>query len=731
MEGIHKMKRLFITLGLLVITTTSVRAQNPSFSSAFTILREAAGGNIFFDAYGQTANTDFTGTVAQIYAGENLFLGGEANTPHYGCNAGQAWVHAVTMYYSIDGGVTNSLPLPQIIDGDPDKFQQGTLTGMVEIANALAPGIHSIGIYFFGLSSHCVAGTLSVRLPVSGEFSASFEIVSGPRDIIAADDAAQRGYFGGWTNAALGGSGFGPWTNMTFTEDGAAGFFLNNAITGNVATRARAWGMYANEGGGGGDQIQIAAAFRELDEPLQVGQTLVIDFQHGGIQSGSLMQEPGPRTGGWVGFALREQMPVLFGDPDPFSAFGTFQNAMVAVGFKGGDTEYRAYDLNNTLGYYTGLGYTTNGVRVELTFTTSNNFTVKISDLGTGSNATVYGVTVGGPPDVLAIYNRNAEEADAFFNSIYIIDGINDSRAAEDDASDAVYLAGLADGMNGGFGFNPWSLGIVTNAGSAGTFLATNPPNTDLNAIASDGRAWGSYANDNPGGGVQAVSLYRYLTQTNMVPGQAFGAAFEHGGVSPINGSISLVMLGDQTFINDQEEVLTFRFSGGASTYSMIDDFGIFSTPVPWSDGGLRYHLNILHTNEVVFYALTIDTRGDSSGIYRFCGELESSPKAMRFGIVDVEQADVFLNYLYLTGKDILPLFEINVITGSPAMGIGFNSLSGWLYSLEKRTNMLFDDWQSVPDQVDIPGNGGLLILTNSPLGSEAYFRVNAQTNTP
>jgi len=726
------MKRFIIALGLLAFATASVRAQSPSISTAFTILREAAGGNIFFDVKGQTDNTDFTGTVAQVYAGENLFLGGEANTPHYPCNAQQAWVSQVTMYYSINGGITNGLALPLIVDGDPDKWQQGTTTGMVEIANALPVGTHTIGVYFIAVSqNHCIAPGTSVRVPTAGEFAAAFEIVANPRDIIAADDAAQRGYFGGWTNTSLGGHGFGPWTNMTFTEDGAAGFFLNNAITGNVATRSRAWGLYANEGGGGGDQIQIAAAFRQLDQPLQVGQTLFIDFQHGGIQSGNLSAEQGARTGGWVGFALREQMPVLFGDPDPFDAFGAFQNAMVAVGFKGGDTEYRAYDLNNTLGYYTGLGYTTNGVRVELTFTTINNFTVKISDLGTGSNATVYGVTVGGPPSVLAVYNRNAEEADAFFNSIYIVDGINDSRAAEDDASDAVYLAGLADGMNGGFGFNPWSLGIVTNAGSAGTFLATNPPNTDLNAIASDGRAWGAYANDNPDGGIQAVTLYRYFTQTSMVPGQAFGAAFEHGGVSPINGSISLVMLGDQTFINEQGEVLTFRFSGGASTYSMIDDFGLFSTPVPWSDGGLRYHLNILHTNEVVFYALTIDTRGDSSGVYRFCGELESSPKAMRFGIVDVEQADVFHNFLYLTGMDVIPPFEIDSITVSPAGSIGFNSLPGWLYSLEKRTNMLLGDWQFVPGQTNVPGNGDLLVLTNGPLGSEAYYRVNAQTNAP
>jgi len=725
------MKFILMVTGCGLVAMQAV-AQNPTISSAFTILRAAAGENLFFDAKGQTDNTDFTGTVVQVYAGENLLLGGEANTPHYSCNTDQRWVSQATMYYSINGGTTNGLPLPLLVDGDPDKWQQGTTTGMVEIAKSLSAGIHTLDVYYVAVSAnHCIAPGASVRAPAEGTYSASFEIVANPRDIVAADDAAQRGYLNGWTNNSIGGSGFGPWTNMTFTEDGAAGFFLNNAISGGIASRSKAWGLYANESGSGGDQIQIAAAFRALDEPLQVGQTLVIDFQHGGIQGGSLNAEPGPRTGGWVGFALREQMPVLFGDPDPFSAFGTFQNATVAVGFKGGDTDYRAYDLNNTLGYYTGLAFTTNAVRAEVTFTTTNNFTVKLSDLGTGSNVTVYGVTVGGPPGVLAVYNRNAEEADAFFNNIYILDGVNDTRAAADDAADDVYLSGWTNGLNGGFGFKPWSLGIVPGPGSAGTFLATNPPNTDLNAIASDGRAWGAYANDNPGGGVQAVTAHRYFAETNMVPGQAFGAAIEHGGVSSLGGSISITMLGQPTFGNEMGEVLTFRFSGGGSTYALDDYLGLFSTLVPWTDGGLRFHLNILETNEVIFYALTVDTRGASSGIYRFCGELDIVPLAARFTILDVEQADVFINHLYLTGVDLLPLIQIGAISIGASANIELNSILGWQYTLEKRTNMLLGDWQSVPGQIDIPGNGGNLVLTNETTAAESYFRVQAENATP
>jgi len=720
------MRWILLTVCGLMVSMEAVAQL--SFSSSFTVLRVAAGGPVFYDLNSDTSNPNFTNTVTTLYEGENLLLGGEASTPHYSCNSQEAWIDQVTMYYSIDGGVTNSLPLPLLSFGSPDKWQQASTTGMAEIAHSLGTGVHTIAVYFVGVDvNFCVGGGASTRLPATGAYAASFEIVANPRKVIAADDAAQRGYLGGWTNQSLGGCGFGAWTNMTLTGDGAAGFFLNSAITGAVASRAKAWGMYANEGGSGGDQIQIAAAFRTLDTPLQVGQTLVIDFQHGGVQSGSLSENQPPRTGGWVGFALRENMPTQFGDPDPFSAFGTFQNAMVAVGFKGGDTEYRAYDLNNTLGYYTGLGFTTSGVRVELTFTTTNNFTIKLSDLGTGSNATVFGVTVGGPPDVLAIYNRNAEEADAYFNNIYILDGVDASRAADDNAADTSYLAGWTNNVNGGFGFQPWLLGIVTNAGSAGTFIATNPPNTDLNAIASAGRAWGAYANDTPGGGVQAVTAYRYFGQTNMQAGQAFGVAIEHGGISAINGQLELMMLGLTRFGNEQGEVMRFAFVGGGTSYQMFDDLGSFYTSIPWSDGGLRFHLDILKTSPVVFYALTVDTRGQGGGIYRICGEVESIPKAVRLKIIDVELADVFFNYLYLTGIGALPDVIIQSIIQGTGIGIGIDSLSGWFYSLEKRTNIIDGNWSSVPSQTNIPGTGGLLILTNDSASTEAYYRINAQ----
>lgn len=68
---------------------------------------------------------------------------------------------------------------------------------------------------------------------------------------------------------------------------------------------------------------------------------------------------------------------------------------------------------------------------------------------------------------------------------------------AEDDAGDAAYGNGFASGKNGGSGFGPWQLVAEGNDANrhAGFSLATTASNSDLNGIASDGRAWGFYAN--------------------------------------------------------------------------------------------------------------------------------------------------------------------------------------------------------------------------------------------
>lgn len=61
---------------------------------------------------------------------------------------------------------------------------------------------------------------------------------------------------------------------------------------------------------------------------------------------------------------------------------------------------------------------------------------------------------------------------------------------ASDNASDAAYSGGLADGNNGGSGFSAWSLTI---GGSTGTFVS-NPSNDGMGTTGIGTTAWGFYA---------------------------------------------------------------------------------------------------------------------------------------------------------------------------------------------------------------------------------------------
>lgn len=768
-------------LFLSTAATLAMAQSSPTLHSGYVVLRPASAGPTFYDGDQPTSNPDYTNTVTYLYAGEPLYLGGEVTSPRYSCNAGEGAVDQATLYYSVNGGPTNSLNLPKIANS-PDIWQQATSTGMPDIAHGWAVGSYTVAVYFVGVDvNHCVAPGTSARLPASGAFSATVEVRAGAPDVLACDDASQRPYWDGWGNGDNGGHGFGPWTTLVSTVNSgdAAGFFLatNSANLDLLyaATRGRAWGLYANEGSSGAnpDQPQIAGAFRALPGPLQVGQTFLIDFEHGGIRFGSLTEDNFPRNGGWVGFGLRAQMPVLQFDPDPISPFGSMQNNGLMVGFRGGDLNYTVWDTQSTSGRDTGLPYTTNGVRAEVTVTGPGAFRLRLSSLAPGGGSVTLDGVHSGDLSVAGIFNRNAELNDAFFNRMWVLGAPLAARAAADDAADAAYGGGWTNQSNGGFGFQPWLVSANPGPGLAGYFLATNPPNTDLNAIASLGRAWGSYAKDGGGGGVQVVAAYRYFGTQPLQPGQTIGASIEHGGISSLNGEVELMVLVPTRFGNLQGEGLGFRFSGGASAYGISDNNAIFSTEVPYTDGGLRYDLKLMRGGSPGLYALTVDARALNNGVFRYCGEIEAAPIGLRFRITDVENDDVFLNRLYLTGApsdpdaDGMPtdwenanglnsatndaagdldgdgqlnieefvaftppnasnsFFRAQAVDVGDRAGVSIPSVTGRLYTLEARDDLLLGDWFLV-GQTDRPGTGSPLVLTNG-ISPNQFFRVRVR----
>jgi hypothetical protein len=105
---------------------------------------------------------------------------------------------------------------------------------------------------------------------------------------------------------------------------------------------------------------------------------------------------------------------------------------------------------------------------------------------------------------------------------------------ASDSAAHPVYASGWANGSNGGTGFAPWELKTSGNANFnefAGHFTAGGS-NSDLNEIATAGRAWGTFANDaNSTETTQIAGAFRNLTGGALATdgSQSIRVRMEHG----------------------------------------------------------------------------------------------------------------------------------------------------------------------------------------------------------
>jgi len=185
---------------------------------------------------------------------------------------------------------------------------------------------------------------------------------------------------------------------------------------------ARAWGLYANSGA-------LSEALRPFASPLAVGQTFIIDYDSGFID-----------VGGTVGFGLRNAL-----GENRFELF-----------FAGGDSFYRV--KGNGPSVVTAIGYTGEGLHVEVTLTGADSFSVKIVRLQSGTSQTLTGTlggTAGSAIELVRFFNATAgggSAKDAFFNSLSI------PGVAFDNASAAAYDDGWLSGDNGGTGFGAWTV---------------------------------------------------------------------------------------------------------------------------------------------------------------------------------------------------------------------------------------------------------------------------------
>jgi hypothetical protein len=249
-------------------------------------------------------------------------------------------------------------------------------------------------------------------LALLGTFSSQAALVE-----VASDNA--NNYGDSWLGN--GGFGFEEWQFEIETANGSAGHFLAQSSMETDLTNIdsnpsdKAWGTFANE-----DGFNQAVAYRGFgDNSLtSTGDIFNMSFEHGGILGG-----------GAVGMVLRNQ--------NENGSVGDYNtNARFEFGFIGGTNNYSIFDGSGTVD--TGIGFTDAGLNLMFELTGVDAYKLTVNNAFDNSLAGIFtGVLAGtGNLDSVALYNRNAEEANAYFNSLSIFH----SRAVNAPATAAMML---------------------------------------------------------------------------------------------------------------------------------------------------------------------------------------------------------------------------------------------------------------------------------------------------
>jgi len=218
--------------------------------------------------------------------------------------------------------------------------------------------------------------------------------------LMANDDASNAAYGGGWNDGTNGGTGFGAWALRANQGSGFSGQFLDGGSgDDNIQTAGKAWGTYAN-----GSGFQDSVAFRALTGRLGYGQSFKVSMDNGNIQNG-----------GSVGVVLRN------GNANSTTADYN-NNELSEFFFLGGDTNYTLIDASST---NTGIPFTSGGLDLTYTMTGPNAYNLHIvrrSDSATFDfNGRTLKAAAAQNIDSVALYNRDAELGNAYFNSLSVV----------------------------------------------------------------------------------------------------------------------------------------------------------------------------------------------------------------------------------------------------------------------------------------------------------------------
>jgi hypothetical protein len=235
--------------------------------------------------------------------------------------------------------------------------------------------------------------------------------VRADRMNIAEDDASHSTYNGGWQNEANGGSGFGPWTLTSETqgENSHAGFFIANTsdnqdLTG-IAREDKAFGLFAN-----GSGFEQAVAFRPLEQPLEVGDSFSFMMENGRFEKKGDKDDPTPASAGLV----------LRSGKANSSTADYNQGARFEFGFYHGQDNFQIHDAEANSD--TGVKFVDSGVTVTVTLTGADTYDVEIQTMPNGKLTKLSGRKLkgSGTIDSMAVFNRNGERHDVYFNQFQI-----------------------------------------------------------------------------------------------------------------------------------------------------------------------------------------------------------------------------------------------------------------------------------------------------------------------
>jgi len=228
---------------------------------------------------------------------------------------------------------------------------------------------------------------------------------------IAEDDAAHSAYGGSWESGKSGGSGLGSWTHTTegSGENQHSGFFIASTDTNKdlngIAKDDKAFGLFAN-----GTGFEQAVAYRAFDTPLTVGDSFSFMLETGAFEK--KFDKDGSDNGS-IGLSLRT------GNANS-AATDYNKGALFEIGHYQGKHNYQIYDGSDKPD--SGVPFTDQGISVTVTLTGTDSYDLEIQTMKDKNVIKLPGrkLSASGSIESVAIFNRNSEKHDAYFNQFQV-----------------------------------------------------------------------------------------------------------------------------------------------------------------------------------------------------------------------------------------------------------------------------------------------------------------------